>query len=572
MQRKILFILGKDVHNKGTYRVYKECIRRGFDADVYASTFADKHIALFLKENIDIQLVDALDKEKLDRYDYIFSAVPLFDRELFLEAEKYVFINPSTHLDEVYFSGDFIFTARDLTKPLVEGTCWPIEQFNYQKSLPAMATGGAALEECENMETGSNVILFIDAGHFPFGTKKELADYVIEIAKFCPDYEVKVKPRYLPADTSTTHINKENLFHYLLDNPKLPHNLKLIKEHTDLADEVKLACLVICPEGTTSYEEVILAGKNLIIFTDFPNKESVLWPERRVRLFNSIPNGLVNRIHYKDIKSYLPKGIPTKADDLKSSLYKMTNVASDIVNAMEYIFEKFISHQKFPANRYYKSSDYIQKMESDVLLNWNDIKRRRYKTILYDMAAEKIRNVNKQLNCSKVFHYIEKIGNEVNRLNLNEKIDGLNEIIYDFFIQNKHCMMETAYAQSVLCWAYYKRQRFSEFLPPVLRCKAYYEYCLAKIDFDNGRYVESLKHLEIYFEEVNNNLYEVSYADEENVKAMAHYYMGAALFYINDLNNAKLHLEICDRAWRGQHKKATEYLLRIESMYENASE
>lgn len=566
MQRKILFILGKDVHNKGTYRIYKECMRRGFDADVYATTFADNHIALFLKENINIQLADVLDKEKLEKYDYIFSAVPLFDRELFREAEKYIFLNPSTHLDEVYFSGDFIFTARDLTKPLVGEKYWPIEEFNYQKSLPAMAAGGAALEKLENTGAESNVILFIDAGHFPFGTKKKLAEYVIQIANDCPDYEIRIKPRYLPTDTNTTHINRENLFHYLLDNPNLPRNLKLIREHTDLAEEVKEACLVICPEGTTSYEEVILAGKNLIIFTDFPNGECVLWPERRVRLFNSIPDGLVNRIYYKDIASYLPKGLPTKAADLKSSLYKITNVASDIVDAMEYIFEKFICQQKFPANRYYTSSDYLQKMEPDVLLTWNDIKCRRYKTILYDMAAQKIRYIYKQMDCGKVLHYIEEIGNELDGSNLAENIDKLNEVVYDLFIQNKYDMMDTAYTQSILCLAYYKKNRLSEFTPSVLRCKAYYEYCLAKIDFDNAKYVECLKHLEIYFEEVNSNLYEISYADDEGVKVMAHYYMGAALFWMNDWDGAKNHLYICDKAWEGRHKKAAEYLQRIESM------
>lgn len=563
MQRKILFILGKDVHNKGTYRVYKECVRRGFEADVYATTFADEHIILFSKENIHIQSIEVLNREKLEKYDYIFSAVPLFGRKLFREANKYIFLNPSTHLDEVYFSGDFIFTARDLSEPLVEGECWPIEEFNFRKSLPAMAAGGAALEKSENSLWESNIILFIDAGHFPFGTKKQLAEYVIEIANYCPDYEVRIKPRYLPSDTNTTHVNKENLFRYLADNHNLPRNLKLIKEHTDLAEEMKAACLVICPEGTTSYEEVILAGKKLIIFTGFPNKENVLWPEKRVRLFNDIPRGLVNRVHYKEIASYLPNGISTNVADLKSNLYKVANVASDIVDVMEYIFKKFICFQEFPIARYYKSENYMQKMQPDVHLNWAEIKHKRYQTILYDNVAEKIRHLYIKMDCSKIFDYIEESKDEINESNFSEKNEKLNEVIYEVFINNRDEMLDTAYAQSLLCLAYYKKQRFLEFKPPILRCRAYYEYCLAKIDFDNGEYRECLKHLENYFDEVNSNLYEVSYADDEGVKTMAHYFKGATLYHLNDLENARTQLEICDKAWGGKHKKAAEYLYLI---------
>lgn len=566
MQRNILFVLGKDVHNKGTYKVYKECMRRGFCVDVYATTFADSHTILFMRENIKIQSVESLNEERLEKYDYIFTAVPLFDRKLFREANKYIFMNPSTHLDEVYFSGDFTFTVRDLSISLIEGERWPIEEFNYIKSIPAMASGGAVLEKGEVSNCESKVILFIDAGHFPFGTKKQLAEYVIAIANYCPDYEIRIKPRYLPSDINTTHLNKENLFDYLVYNKNLPCNLKLIHEHTDLADELKEAYLVICPEGTSSYEEVILAGKKLIIFTNFPNNENVLWPQNRVHMFNNIPSKLINRVHYKDIFLYLPEGIQTNVDDLKRSIYKFSNVASDIVDAMEYIFENFICKNMFPANKYYKSGEYIEKMMVDIHINWDYIKQRRYKTILYDIVAQKIRNLCIQLDCSKIINYIEKNGNEVNEINLNLEIEKVNDLIYEIFIENKNLMMATSFAQSLLCLAYYKKNRFSEFKPTVLMCKAYYEYCLAKIDFDNHKYKDCLRHLETYFDEVNDNLYEISYADDKGVKDMAHYYMGAALFEINDMANARIHLEICDKAWNGQHKKAAEYLQMIDSM------
>ena len=68
-----------------------------------------------------------------------------------------------------------------------------------------------------------------------------------------------------------------------------------------------------------------------------------------------------------------------------------------------------------------------------------------------------------------------------------------------------------------------------------------------------------------YFAEVDKNLYEVSLADDVGVKAMAHYYYGATLFHLGDIERAKEHLVICDRYWSGNHKKTKEYLLEIEN-------
>lgn len=563
MQRKILFVTGKDAHNKGTYKIYEECVRRGFDADVYATTFADNHLLLFQRENIEIQPVEALDEEQLKKYDYIFSAVPLFHIKLFRESDKYIFMNPSTHFHEPYFTGDFNFTARDLLKPPIDGKHWKIEEFNYYNSLPAMAAGLAALEERKHTSAASNVILFVDAGHFPFGSKKELAEYVIEIARHCPDHEIRIKPRYLPSDTSTTHMNKENLFTYLENCRDLPQNIKLIKEHTDLTEEVAKANMVICPEATSSYEEVILAKKRLIIFTGFPNNENLLWPPGSLEVYEHFTYKLANRVHYKEITSYLPEGIETNIDDLH--LYKLTDVAADIVDAMEYIYEKFLSHNRYPADKYYKSEDYRQKMETGDYLDLEAVKRKRYQKMLYDSIIFFIDRLHVKADCSSIHHYIEECGNDINEFNFDEKGRRLKDIIYEWLIQNRDSLPNTAYAQSLLCLAYFKRNRFEEFAQSELKCRAYYEYCLAKIDFDQGKYEDCLKRLNLYFDEVENNLYEVSYADDEGVKVMAHYYKGAALFHLNDMENAKIHLQVCDEAWKGKHKMAAEYLRRMKS-------
>lgn len=51
-----------------------------------------------------------------------------------------------------------------------------------------------------------------------------------------------------------------------------------------------------------------------------------------------------------------------------------------------------------------------------------------------------------------------------------------------------------------------------------------------------------LKNINDYFDEVDSNLYEISYAVDEGVKARAHYYKRVALFHLNNLKEAKIHL------------------------------
>jgi len=559
--RRVLLITGKDVHNKGTFKIYREFIRRGFHVDVYATTLADKHTLLFQQEGVEIKNVKELNEQHIETYDYIFSAVPLFGRKLFRECHKYIFMNPSTHFDEVYFTGDFNFTIRDISQKFAKDFVLPIEEINYYKSIPAMASGGAALVDKKYSNTTSNKILFIDAGHFPFGTKKELAEYIITIAEACFPCELKVKPRYLPMDTETSHTNKENVLLYLADTENLPSNLKIINEHTDFQQELEDCDLVICSEGTTSYEEVILAKKRLLIFTGFPNQENVLWSQKRIEWFNYITNHIINRVYYKDIYKYLPYGIETNIADLKNNLYSTSNVAENIVDVMEHIYVNCIINNKFPARDYYKIESYKEQINVDKNLHWDDIIQRRYKSLLYDEASHFISRLYVNIDFSELIGYIES--QYYTEKNIDEKSDEMKSVLFDIFIENDELLRDTEFWQSVLCMAYFKKGRFKDFILSPGRHLAYYDYCLAKEYFDKKDFINAYKYINDYFDSVELNLYEISYADDEGVKIMAHYYRGAILFHLGEYKKAKEDLTICDKAWEGRHKKAKEYLNKI---------
>lgn len=565
MDRSILFITGKDVHNKNAFHIYKECIFRNFSVDVYATTFADNHVLLFEQYGEEIKNIEDLNESILENYDYIFSALPLFDRPLFRILRKYIFLNPSTRYNEVYFSGDFIFTVRDISNPLVVGEHYSIEDMNYHKTLPAMAAGGAAMMKKDDSKKRNNVILFIDAGHFPFGTKVELAEFIIEIANKCKNYELRVKPRYLPEDINTSHKNQENVITVLETYEQLPNNLTIIRKHTDLQKELEDCELVICSEGTSSYEEAILSGKKLLIFTGFPCKENELWCSKKIELFNKIPFGLKNRVYYKDIFEFLPEGIDTDISVLKDSLYCIEDTAKKIVDAMEYIYQNFISMGNFPKRDYYKIDNYKNKMMIDPEINWNHIIQKRYKTLLYDKIGFQISRLCININCEDIIKYIEE--QKYTEENIYVKQEEVEDILYDIYINNRNILMDTAFSQSLLCLAYLKKGKFDEFKPENIKCIAYYNYCLAKLKYEDKNYIEALNHINLYFEEVDKNLYEISYADNEGVKNMAYYFKGAILYQLKQVEKAKEYLLICDKAWGGQHRKAKELLGQIKSFY-----
>lgn len=563
--RKILFVTGKDVHNKSAFVIYKELVKRGYEVEVYATTLKDNHTLLFEQAGVKIGSVEELYAEKVMLYDYIFSAVPLYHLELFRTIRKYIFLNPSTFLDEVYFSGDFIFAVRDISTTLTE-KCMIFDKINYVKSLPAMVSGGATfIKEAGNISKNHTVksILFIDSGHFPFGTKKELAEYIIQIANSCSNCDVYIKPRYLPSDVDTTHNNKENVIVYLDDYDNLPTNLHIIREHTDLQYELKKCDLVICSEGTSSYIEAILHNKKLIIFTGFPSEEGMLWTNHRRRLFLEINKHIPNRVHYKDIFNYLPEGINTRGDELDGFLYSTSHVAENIVDAMEYIFENGISKGRFPKNEL----SYIDKYKSydmfDSSITWEEVLQRRYKSILYDRIGSKTFRICSDINCDTIIDYVRK--QNCSEDTMEQVIIDVEEMLYDVFIDNNKRLMADEYSQSLLCLAYYKKGRFFEFKPDTLMCNAYYNYCLAKIEYDRNDYEKSLKYIELYFDEVNGHMYEVSFADDIGVIVMAYYYKGAALFKMGKYSEAKEYLTVCDKAWAGKHIKAKEFLAVIDS-------
>lgn len=558
---KIMCILGKDVHNKPVYQIYNEMIRRKYEVDVYAIYYEEIHLTLFKKDGIELHRLEEIKSSwDIEKYAFIYAAVPLCGFPIFRTCKKYIFSTPTTYTREVYFCNDFNFMTKKIKKQILENEIWGVDQCNLMKITPCMISGspmheGLGLIRNKNEE----VILFIDSGHFPFGGKCEVAQTIKKIARALPKYTIRVKPRYLKGDRSVTHRNEDYLIDYLESGDVYP-NIEVVKEHTDLREELENCYLVICDTVTTSYIEAALANRKIILLSGFPNEESKDITKKRVERQEEVAELTKCVINYKDVLNYLPEGLVCSNEFIGEFIDRQTGISESIVDAMEYIYNEFISKNIFPKNTYYNIDSYIDEMKVDECLSWDSIIQRRYRSCLYDISYYDAR-INGVLNFKPVVKAIEDTKNIV----INEKTfgmvsDKIRSKLLELLIKNKQDVMKTALSQSYFFELLYTNEKFYEIQEEEVLCNAYYKYLKAKEYSKDGNNQKCIELLNEYFAEVDRNEFDKTLADETSVKASGHYFRGISYFRINEYEKAKEELEICDKMWNGNHKKAKEYI------------
>lgn len=558
---KILFVLGRDVYNKPAYPIYNELIKRGNSIDVYAVFYEEMHFVLFRQDYIEIHRIEELKtKQEIEKYDYIYSAITIYDNPLFRIAERYIFCAPTSYMREIYSCGDFTFTVRKMEGHILENERWGIDECNLAKMAPCMATGSPMHEGLEFMQAGDNkTILFIDSGHFPCGGKREEAETIMQIAYAFPQYKIRIKPRFIRGDKSVTHRNDEYLVDYL-DNDNLPNNVEIIREHTDLRKELESCYLLISDTMTTSYIEAVLASRKILLLEGFPNEESTVMNRKAVERQGKIAAITGCVVNYKDVLEYLPEGMTCSEEFINKFIYRHRGVTKSVVDAMEYIYQKFISQNRFPKEEFYCSENYEEKMEAEDSLSWKDIIQRRYRVYLYGLSNYDAR-INSDLDFSPFIESIE----ETRKMTITEEnfpvvIHKLNAKLLEMFVQNREKLMSNALSQSVFFKFLYDAGLFSEIKKEEVLCRAYYRYLKAKECAKEEKYQECIDLIDKYFEEVNQNLFDRTLADEMSVKISGYYFRGFSQYNLGNYLEAKENLETCEKLCNGKHKKAKEYL------------
>ncbi len=371
-------VAGKDAANQTLARIAKSYADRGHDVVIYATFYAENVLHWF-DEKFMIHPFEELDEMVLDSCDIIFSeARSRWPNKKILFVEKPVFTYNYCIDRQIKWGGDFCFVAANATVASRYD-----EYLNYCR----IEIGEPKYDSLEASVQEQKMFLFIDSGYYPFGAvgKKELADVLLEIARTYPDYELWIKPRFLPDDTVFSHKNTRHLYDVIREEAGagLPDNLVMLTEHRDLKELIDLSHTVICMH-TTAFVGAYAADKGLIVLDGLPSEDvyDIRWKSLNLIREQILPSGAV--IPYQEAKNYLPDGVRCTEEYKRYLLAEWENTADKICEVTEYLYTKFYLKGKYPKLAADTSYANIGKdVFADEECDWSKVIRRRCEDFLF---------------------------------------------------------------------------------------------------------------------------------------------------------------------------------------------
>jgi hypothetical protein len=402
--------------------------------------------------------------------------------------------------------GDFLFTFR-------KG-----REAKYHKMAAQMVVGNPKNDSIINNSAikEQKRILYIDSGHIPFGRegKIEIADMLLLICKENPDYEVVIKPRWLPNfQGAIAHRNATHIYDIVYErcNGDLPKNLTMLNEHLNLHELIQSSHSVICLQ-TGAIFDVLSHGKGLCIAINYKTdyKFDMTQSERQMEIdyFNrtncAVPIGEIHR--------YMPHGIRSGSTFLHEELPQITGASSRIADVMEYVFANYISLGKFPDIMDYCYENYERQMRP-ANLSWDDIKRLRFKNSAYQELAVAIQNIDSSLKFPKSYEFVDNHWADYEFSN-----NGFADFIYEFKLRLNFEVRDAApilsaddIKQSYLLEALFNLGYDNDILAmpqEQILCKGPWHYYVARILQERNEIEACIPHFIRFLKNANHRAYE----------------------------------------------------------------
>lgn len=493
---KILIISEKDAANVSLAKIADKLLERKHIVEVYAVFMAENVLACFDK-TIPVYDFKELEIGKCNSYDCILTtsvAAVFFQNIELLSVRIPIFTQNYLINKQVFWRGDICYV------PSLPTSVTDFDDYMLGKRI---AIGEPKYDDVNINVTDSKKILFIDSGHYPFGRegKIALADTIINICNKFPDYELVVKPRFLPCDKVVTHTNKLHLYDTIKEraNGKLPGNLNLLMQHFDLMELIEEACTVVCMY-TTAFVGACLKRKGLAILDNLPSDDIY---DTRLKTSYRIRDYMVGSgalIDYKKVTDILPRGVAAGDDYIKYLLACRGNSAEYICESMEWLVEQFYSKGVFPD---FPDCSYLDlKHGVQIKKNWNwekqiDARYRDY--LMYRMAIHIDFHVKNHIIIDKYWQGFLSESlidfNEYKRL-LGEAYKIRNLCIVD----NQDILMSDMVDQGILLNALYLTKNYDKVKEFSNRGIGAYYYFNALICYEEKRYNECVCNLKRYDE------------------------------------------------------------------------
>lgn len=485
--------------------------KRGHEVLLYGTSREYHNIRVFKEKGFEVYDVRELKDDIVESCDVVFCTDHTLKYVMFNKIYIFLFNFVSMFGTSLSQGGDFMFSASNEN------------YFRLSECCVRLPLGSPKYDNIKKIQADKNTILFIDSGHYPFGyeAKNLLAEILIKIAITYPEYKLIIKPRFLKEDKEITHMNKVHIYELIKDKvgkKDIPSNMILLMEHKNLDELIENSGTVICMY-TTSFVEVILRKKNLIILGDLPSKDSFglrndfHW---EITKQQALKTGCFSE--YDKIFEHLPEGIKPKDSYLLEHLPERNNVSEKICDIVEYVEKEFIIKGKFPKIKQINHKRYEIEIESDYKLDFKKLMRNRIKNHIKYVATQYIDAVDYKINIKDIIEWI-------NNLNVDEYIDEKNisslekELylkLYDLIIENYEVVSHDPIAMSYYLESLFNRKRkeFDNLNIKQIPCERSYFYFAMIDSLEKNDMFGFCKYYSLYMELTSKIEYEEYITDQ----------------------------------------------------------
>lgn len=569
---KVIVVSRKDTNNFVLAHIVKSMLQRGHQVDIYGLYMENNHMYMFHnllrneeQSNSLLHIFDAeiLTKERMESYDIAFVPYCFFlDMPQMIDVAIYTFSVDTAYIDEPFVGTDLLFERGSGWRPVLKAGRRPECSYVVVGEPKHDNWNIADIVEHENR------LLFIDSGHYPFGLegKTKVAEFILQVCREFPQYELVVKPRFLKGDTNVTHKNEILIYDIIeqIAGDRLPENLMLLQEHKDLAQLIAGSHTVICMY-TTAYIDAAVQGKGLIILDGLPNEDNAeLRIETHWNIAREIMESSGTLVDYREAIKYLPDGIKCNEEHMRRHIYSKGNISGKIVQMIEYMWESYISKGHFPKKDEYFYDTISKCMKCDDIIDMSHLIELRKKNYLYFQERRFYKGTTYFPEDERIVEYIESLqrNGELKTKTIEELHRMVNKQLLEYCNQVPRDEISQSYlfAMMLSCGDVKKIYRFAV---EDVACKKFYYYILARAYYDDERYEDAKDALEKFFSIEQTNSDMKSFADMDNYRLSANFYCGMCYMELQEYDKAYGYFMKCQELTGGNHGKAKEQIERI---------
>lgn len=329
--------------------------------------------------------------------------------------------------------------------------------------------------------------------------------------------------------------------------------------HIDLEKIVRESSLIITPDLTTSYLDIARYDKRGLIASGIPSEYTVVHNKNHVRRFRNIENRSGLCVNYKEICQYIPKGKKTSKEHIIEMGLNQRNVSKKMVDTMEKIYLEYISADRYPScdsNSYISFENVMSLRYIKSLFSIYEIYEARIELLdFYDIDSQ----LREYCKNEKIMGYDEYI----------ELREEITKKVNDIIISEGETLMQEDINRGYYLQALYENNAMEKYHDKKLEDDALYCYLWGKY-FANEKkeYLKSIEFFKKYFELVENNEYEKTLADMKYYKESATYWIAFCYYHIQEYDIAKEYFQKCEELADNGHRKAREYIKKIEKTVE----